>query len=601
MTIIQIRSFLLGLVLCMQATACQANDASDKPIFLYLSPLTAKYLESTGSSNMATLTIWRKYLRKACKCFTELGRAELLAKPKSGVLILPSAEVLDDEERKAIENFSANGGSVLATWMTGTRDAKGQPTGYSFLENLFKIKVAGEFSRKNSEDWFLMPFGDGPLTWPVPAGRRMFTGDVAQNMLRVESGNIAAVGMNWERGKDDVGPIGVIAFNETKTSRGVYFSFPESAWGFSQKADMLAIMDSSIAWLQREPKLVKSAWPHANIAAQLIEMDTEEKFFSAPNFAKDLESIGIKGTFYSLTSEAVKYPEIVKDLLARGHEIAYHADVHLGFEKVKPEKQEERIKGMKEQLRGILGNVDGVATGFRAPTESYDATTEALLRQHGMLHHAADPASTDDRLPFFSKVEPKLGPQQALVVLPRTQYDDVSYTAFDYGPKATLDNMVYDLDLIVRSGAFGLLSVHTQNYVDGQLLQKVMPDYMKYIATYKDRIWIPRADQIAAWWRKRALVTVTQVAPVKPAKQAENSKKTEQSKDINLQVSVAAPGNVEGLTVFVMNPKSGVLASVQAVNSSAPRVRVKLVDAFRSALVFEKLDTGMFDYVIRYP
>ena len=601
MTVMQMRVFLIWLVLCMSAGSCLAKDAPEKPIYLYLSPLTEKYLETKGTSNLPNLTIWRKYLRKACKCFVELNRAELLAKPKSGVLILASAEVLDDEERKAIENFSAAGGSILATWMTGTRDAKAQLKGYDFLENLFKMKVVGEFSRKNAQDWFLMPFGDGPLTWPVPAGRRMFTGDVAQTMLRVESANLAAIGMSWERGKDDLGPIGVIAFNESRTSRGVYFSFPEASWGFSQKADMLAIMDSSIAWLRREPKLVKSAWPNANIAAQLIEMDTEDKFFSAPNFAKDLESIGVKGTFYSLTSEAVKYPEIVKDLLARGHEIAYHADVHLGFEKVKPEKQEERIKNMKEQLRTILGDTDSIATGFRAPTESYDATTEALLRKYGMLHHAADPASTDDRLPFFSKVEPKLGPQQALVVLPRTQYDDVSYTAFDYGAKKTLDNMVYDLDVIVRSGAFGLLSVHTQNYVDGNLLQKVMPDYMKYIETYKDRIWIPRADEVAAWWRKRALVTVTQVTPVKSAKQTENSEKPEQSKDIELRLSVAEPGNVEGLTVFVMNPKSGVIPAVQARSGSAAKVSVKLVDDFRSAVVFDKLDTGNFEYVIRYP
>ena len=187
------------------------------------------------------------------------------------------------------------------------------------------------------------------------------------------------------------------------------------------------------------------------------------------------------------------------------------------------------------------------------------------------------------------------------MVLPRTQYDDVSYTAFDYGAKKTLDNMVYDLDVIVRSGVFGLLSVHTQNYVDGNLLQKVMSDYMKYIATYKDRIWIPRADEVAAWWRKRALVTVIQVTPVKPAKLTEKSEKPEHSKDIELQLSVVEPGNVEGLTVFVMNPKSGVIPTVQARSGSAAKVRVKPVDAFRSALVFDKLDTGNFEYVIRYP
>ena len=61
-----------------------------------------------------------------------------------------------------------------------------------------------------------------------------------------------------------------------------------------------------------------------------------------------------------------------------------------------------------------------------------------------------------------------------------------------------------------------------------------------------------------------------------------------------------APGNVEGLTVFAMNPKNGVLPSVQARNGNALKARVKAIDAFRSALVFEKLDTGNFEHVIRY-
>ena len=63
----------------------------------------------------------------------------------------------------------------------------------------------------------------------------------------------------------------------------------------------------------------------------------------------------------------------------------------------------------------------------------------------------------------------------------------------------------------------------------------------------------------------------------------------------------ATPGNVEGLTVFAMNPASGMLLSVQACNASVPKVRIKLVDAFRTALVFDRLDAGNFEYVIRYP
>jgi hypothetical protein len=91
------------------------------------------------------------------------------------------------------------------------------------------------------------------------------------------------------------------------------------------------------------------------------------------------------------------------------------------------------------------------------------------------------------------------------------------------------------------------------------------------------------------------------VTQVKPAKPPENSKALPQSNDIVLQVSVAAPGNVEGLTVFAMNPKSGAIPSVQARDAKAPQFRVKLVDAFRSAIVFDKLATGSFEYVVRYP
>ena len=593
------RSLLVCIGLFLISAAALANSPTDKPIYLYASPLTDEYFKANGASNNTALTMWRRYLRKACRCFEDISRAELLGRLKPGLLILASSEVLDDEERRAIQNFAAAGGSLLATGLTGTRGVKGESKGHDFVNNLFKMRVKGEFSRANNEDWFMLPFGDGPLTWAIPAQRRMYMGDAAQNMLRVESTNLAAVVMDWNREKDEVGPNGVIAFNETDKYRGVFFGFPEAAWNFAKPSELLAILDGTISWLQREPRLVKSAWPNGNIAAHYMEMDTESGYDSAVNFAADVESIGAKTTFYSTTSEAAQFPKMVKELIARGHEIGYHADVHTGFSGLSPAKQEERIKAMIAQMTTLLGpDTPLLATGFRAPLESYDRNTEIMLRKHGMLHHAADPSSTENRLPFFSNVEPQLGPEEALVVLPRTQFDDINFTSLDYSPADALSTLLHDLDLAVKGGALALLSVHTQNYHPGRLLPKIMPTYMKYVATFKDRIWIPRGDEIAAWWRKRERVTVTHVKPAKPS---ENSKALPQSNDIVLQVSVVAPGNVEGLTVFAMNPKSGVIPSVQARDAKAPKFRIKLVDAFRSAIVFDKLDTGNFEYVVRYP
>lgn len=578
-----------------------ANTSSDKPIYLYGSALTGEYLKANGSSDITVLSNWRKFLRRASRGFADIGRAELLGKLKPGLLILASSELLDDEERKAIQNFAASGGSLLATGLTGTRGGKGELKGHDFVNGLFGMRVKGEFSRANNEDWFMMPFGDGPLTWAVPAQRRIFMGDAKENknMLRIEATNLAAVVMNWDREKDLLGANGVIAFNETEKYRGVFFGFPESAWNYSKPFEMLRIIDGTISWLQREPRLVKSAWPNANIAAHLMEMDTEDKYDSAVNFAADIESLGTKTTFYSTTSEAAKFPELVKQLIARGHEMAYHADVHLGLEGLKPEKQEVRIKNMIAEMTTLAGpDTPRIVTGFRAPLESYDKNTEILLRKYGIKHHAADPSSSENRLPFFSSAEPELSFEDALVVLPRTQLDDIVYWTLDYTPADTLETLKHDLDLVVKGGAFGLFSVHTQNYYADRLLPKVMPDYMKYVATFKDRVWIPRADEIASWWRQRERVKVTHL---KPLKQTQNEEKKQGISDIVLEISVAAPGNVDGLTVFAMNPKSGVMPSVQARNAGAPKVRVKLVDAFRSALVFDKLTTGNFEYVIRYP
>ena len=581
------------------STAAFASSPADKPIYLYASPLTVEYLKASGTSNNTALTMWRRYLRKACRCFEEIARGELLGNLKPGLLILASSEVLDDEERKAIQRFAASGGSLLATGLTGTRGARGALLGHGFVNDLFKMQVKGEFTRTNNEDWFMMPFGDGPLTWAIPAQRRMYMGDAAQNMLRVESSSLAAVVMDWDREQDEVGPNGVIAFTETAKYRGVFFGFPESAWNFTKPSELIALLDGTISWLQREPRLVKSAWPNAYTAAHLMEMDTEDKYDSSVNFATDIESIGARTTFYSTTSEAAKFPAMVKELILRGHEMAYHADIHVGFEGLSPAKQDARIKNMISEMTTLAGpETPRFATGFRAPLESYDRTTEIMLRKNGITHHAADPSSTENRLPFFSLVEPELGPEEALVVLPRTQFDDISYVALDYTPAQTLSSLKYDLDLVVKGGAFGLLSVHSQNYHTDRLLPKVMPDYLKYVATYKDRLWIPRGSEMASWWRQRARVMVT---PVKSPKPPDALARQQQSKDIVLQLSVVAPGNVQGLTVFAMNPVSGVVPSVQARSASAPKVRLKLVDAFRTALVFDKLDAGEFEYVIRYP
>lgn len=551
----------------MPATA-QAQAHPDS-VLLYASPHTQRQLNEPKRSYSTVLQQWRKHLRRYGAQAREIGRDELLGLPAHAqVLILPSAQALDAQERRAIQQLAQRGVGLLATGLTGTQDEHGRDTGLDFLHQTWRIRTHGPFEAGGG--LFVLPFGDGPLSWTVPAGRRMDVVDNPNDAIRVQGAHLGAVVLGWERAQDHL-PHGILAYDETNTHRLAYLGLSEHSWPSKAHPSLVALLDTSIAWLRRHPQAFKAAWPHGYQAAHLIEMDTEDKFFSATSLARDLERHGFRGTFYSLTSEAVKHPQTVQELLQRGHEVAYHADVHYGFKRLPATEQELRIQFMIEQMRSIVGEGKlGQATGFRAPTESYDHTTEALLRKYGLRHHAADPAANDDRLPFFSAAEPGVDSDAALVVLPRTQWDDVNFTYMRLPLDMISRTLAYDLDLGLRSGAFSLLSVHSQYYVDGGIMQRTLPDYLHKVAAVADRMWVARGDAITQWWRDRAKVQVRQ---------------NPRAGGIDLHIQAERP--VAGLSVFVTLPRKG--ARVRWHGSSGLQPRAKALDDFRQALVFEHL------------
>lgn len=558
---------LLGVAL--NAASVGAKPVVGGPVYLYVSPVTEQYMASQQQYYAMVYKRWRQQLPRYGEQAREVTREQLLAGLTPGVLILPAAIALDSEERASIGKFAAGGGSLLGSGEIGTRDALGQYVGLDFLHTTFRVQTQGFFAA--TDDSFFIPYGDGPLTWPIPAGRRMPISLAQDSIFRLQAKTGAAVLTDWARSRQTQAHT-VMAFDEVGGSRLAYFSFPDSALPYSK--DTALLMDATVAWLRHQPQAYKAAWPQGYVAAHLIEMDTEDKFFSAPSFAQHLESEGFKGTFYCLTSSAAEYPDVVRDLMARGHEIAYHSDVHFGFKGDKPGEQELRIRFMKQQLQTVLGARVNEATGFRAPTESYDSTTEMLLRKHGLRHHAADESAHQDRLPFFSLAEPGLPPEQALVVLPRTQLDDVSFMELKYTPQQVTDTLNDDLDLTVRSGALGLLSVHSQNYVEGGLMLRTMGDYVRKVASYRDRLWVARGDEIAAWWRQRETVEVQQ-----------------RWVDDALLVRLQTPAAVRGLSVFVTLPYQNAKLRVDTT-AQTKAVRVKPIDPYRAALVFDTLAAG---------
>lgn len=554
-------------------------------IYLYASPITSVFFKENGASYDTLKQHWREYLRPYGVAFREVSRANLLAGLKPGVLVLGSAILLDAQERKAINAFADAGGSILATWGTGARNGKGQWAGYGFIEELLQMKVTGKVTSENLEH-FINTFGDGPLSWTVRSGDRIFLGEVAETPLRIESPYLVARYFDWQRYPAAKNTNGAIAFLEKGGSRRVYFGFSESSWEYDNRLELPKMLDATMAWLKRERRIYKAAWPNGDLSAQLLEMDTEDKYANAVNFARHLDEANIRGTFYSLTSVATKNKEVVKKI-GEKHEIAYHAEIHFGFKGKSPEVQQERLTKMVAEMQDIVG-VRGLpkVTGFRAPTESWDETTEKLLRKIGIRHHVVGPSASEDRLPFFSKSEPGVGPEDALVVLPRTQMDDLNYQRLNLALPEASALITLDFDYLFESGALGVLSVHSQNYALDGLMSKLTPPYIKRLQEHRNDIFVGSGSDIEAWWRARERVLHT------PGRHASTS----------LIFDVRSPGNVKGLTFFVTHSVAeGLLRRIKANLPDLPQPDIARIDAYRSAIIFrQELKPGRYDYSLGF-
>ena len=567
-------AFVRALLLILGIACALPALAETAPVVVLRSDTTAAFFRANGGDYERLLQPWRDLFARHRISAREQRAGELAG--SRGVLILASSVALSEAERQAIRARMAAGWSVLGTWAVGVRDGKGQWSGYGFIEELFAAQVAADLPPSKDES-FLLPYGETPLTHALPAGKRIYLVRASEPFLRVRAANVAARFGNYMRDVTVPGALlGAAAFDERGGTRRAFFGFAETSWESAQ-TDIDALVLGTLRWLQRRPIAAKSAWPHPYQSAVLLEMDTEDKFDNSVRFAEQLERHNIRGTFYSVTSEAQKFPEVVKRLGAR-HEIAYHADVHTGFAKLGRKEQDARLAQMVRQLAKLVPNVS-LATGFRAPLEQYDVNTEKALRAVGIKHHAASPASRDDALPGFSTAEPGLPPDEALVVLPRTWLDDINLFTSGLLKGMPAEQMLLgSLQDTQAMRSFGLLSLHTQNFYAGSVLERVFPRLLQRIAQQGDQVWTPSGSTLTAWWRDRAAVEVS----IK-----------EEAGALRVRLDVAR-GPVRNLRLVVIPPsQTGPLVDTRAA-------QVLQLDAQRWAIVFPQLEKGLTEMAVRF-
>jgi len=108
-----------------------------------------------------------------------------------------------------------------------------------------------------------------------------------------------------------------------------------------------------------------------------------------PSILKLLNDYSTKATFFMVGEVAERYPSVTKEIINRGHEVAFHSYDHKLLLEKNPEQLVMEIERFNELLMSITGHK---CLGFRAPSFSLNNTTKwalEVLERTGMLYDSS--------------------------------------------------------------------------------------------------------------------------------------------------------------------------------------------------------------------
>jgi hypothetical protein len=106
-----------------------------------------------------------------------------------------------------------------------------------------------------------------------------------------------------------------------------------------------------------------------------------------PRILDLLENAGARCTFFLIVGEAETHPELVREIVSRGHEVASHSLTHsLPFHSLQPDALQLEIADSKQILESVSG---APVLGFRAPSWDLPDGLLGLLVEAGYRYDAS--------------------------------------------------------------------------------------------------------------------------------------------------------------------------------------------------------------------
>ncbi len=212
-----------------------------------------------------------------------------------------------------------------------------------------------------------------------------------------------------------------------------------------------------------------------------------------------MDKYGLKCTFFVSGVTAERYPESVKAMRERGHDIAGHAYAH----------EEQHLFSRADEKEIILKTIDAIEKisgarplGWRCPKVLMSENTLDLLAECDFVY---DSDFLNEDLPYVLKVGGK-----ELVEIPYTFTTDDAplYSPIEYPfgvPRNVFGIWQDEFDVLYKESEKSpkMLIICMHPYLTGRPSRsKALDDFLNYIKDF-DGLWYARGIDVANWWKEK--------------------------------------------------------------------------------------------------
>lgn len=220
-----------------------------------------------------------------------------------------------------------------------------------------------------------------------------------------------------------------------------------------------------------------------------------------------LDKYSIKGTWFIPGYDVDTFPDVVKEISNRGHEIGHHGYIHEMPLELKPEDEENILEKGMESIKRVTGSYP---QGYRSPAWDLSDSSVNLLLKHNFLYDSS--LMGHDYVPYKvrqgdipAKDGPyKFGADSDLIELP-VYWGLDDYPHFEYlgggsggglqglrAGSAVLENWTGDFDYMFRNVPGGVYSICCHPFVTGRgHRMNVLEGLIKHIKQKKGVSFLP--------------------------------------------------------------------------------------------------------------